>query len=348
MQVIEHLARFSKITFLLIIFLIQFSDCLAQAYPDKSVDSILKSGINLIIDQKYDEARSLFEELDKNRKDIPFGKIYLAAVSIAKSYDYNLPFDDEAILNNLDEAKNLSETLLESDDKNIWNIYFFALSEGYIAYYKALRENWIDALSSGLNSVSAFEHCLDLDKNFSESLIAIGSYKFWKSKKTEFISWLPFIHDEKEIGIRYLKDAVKNTSYNSHIAIYSLIWIYIEQEEYSDAIIVAENALAKHPESRLFKWGLARSYENVDPVKSIKIYKDILDSYPKFLNSNRINEVTLKHIIAQQFLRINKSQDALEICNEILSIADYTEYEFNKLSTRLDRVRALKDKLTAK
>ena len=36
------------------------------------------------------------------------------------------------------------------------------------------------------------------------------------------------------------------------------------------AIKVSENALVNHPESRIFKWGLARSYEDIDVDKAIQ------------------------------------------------------------------------------
>jgi predicted Zn-dependent protease len=348
MQVIEHLVPFNKKNFFLLVTLIFFSRTNAQVYPDKSVHNILKSGIRLIVDQKYDEAEKLFDQLDKTRKDIPLGKIYLAAVSIARSYDYELPFDHKLITKNLEGAKRISERLINKDETNIWNHYFLALTEGYIAYYDALRESWLQAFSTGLSSVSAFEYCLAIDKNFYEALIAIGSYKFWKSKKTEFINWLPFIDDEKELGIQYLRDAVKYSGYNSRLAINSLIWIYIEQEDYTEAIKVAELALKNHPQSRVFKWGLARSYESIDPQKSVELYTEILNSYPKNLKSNRINEVTLKHIIAQQLQKINKNDEAVKLCTEILSIKDYSDYELEQVQNRLERVRQLRQELLIK
>ncbi|MCK7524852.1 MAG: hypothetical protein MZV64_48225 [Ignavibacteriales bacterium] len=51
------------------------------------------------------------------------------------------------------------------------------------------------------------------------------------------------------------------------------------------AVKVAELALKDHPKSRIFKWGLARAYENIDPVKSISLYQEILNSYPNSLKS---------------------------------------------------------------
>ncbi|RPI60257.1 MAG: tetratricopeptide repeat protein [Ignavibacteriales bacterium] len=345
MLVTERSALFNKNFLLLFLIIIFFQKNFGQVYPDKSIHKILKSGINLIIDQKYDEAEKLFKQLDQTRKDIPLGKIYLAAVYIAKAYDYEEPYDDELITKHLEGAKKISERLLKSDEKNIWSNYFLALTEGYIAYYDALRESWLQAFSTGLSSVSGFEDCLEIDKNFHESLIAIGSYKFWKSKKTEFINWLPFVEDEKELGIKYLQNAIKYSGYNSHLAIHSLIWIYVEQKDFNDAIKVAELALKEHPQSRIFKWGLARSYENIDPAKSVELYREILHSYPKKIKSNKINEVTLKHIIAQQLIKINKITEALIICDEILSIKGYSKYELDKISSRLERVKSLKQEL---
>ncbi len=345
MQVTEHLARFRFIWFLFFLLSVLPQIIFPQTYPDKSVNIFLKNGIDLIIKQEYDQAEKVFLQLEKTRKDIPFGKIYLAAVLIARSYDYQTEYDHEKITAYLEEAKKISERLLKKDPGNIWNKYFYALSEGYSAYYDALREKWLSAFSTGVNSVSAFEDCFVSDPDFYEAMIALGSYKFWKSKKTEFLSWLPFIDDEKELGISYLQSAVKHSGYNSHLAVYSLVWIYIEQDQFDKAILLAEDALKNYPESRMFKWGLARALEDINPEKSISVYYDILNSYPVALKTNKINFITLKHIIAQQLVKLKRYKEALEICNEILNLNGYTEFEYDKLEERIERVRELKKSL---
>lgn len=350
MRVIELLVRFNSNRIYLIIlalFLINHKS-LSQVYPDQLVHKALKSGIELIVDQKYDEAINIFETLDKFRKDLPLGKIYLAATLIAESYDYQQPFNDDKIKTYLDEAINLSENLLKKDDTNIWYNYFYALSTGYSAYYDALKNNWLSALTTAINSVSAFEYCFKLDDHFYESLIAIGNYKFWRSKKTEYFNWLPFLDDEKVEGIEYLKKAINSSGYNSYLATYSLTWIYIEQEDYANAIKIAEKGLLKNPTSRLFKWGLARAYEEIDPAKAISLYFDILNSYPLNILSNKINEITLKHIIAQQYLKIGKNAEAIKLCDEILSIQSLSGFEKRKLGDRIERVIKLKNELKSK
>jgi hypothetical protein len=161
--------------------------------------------------------------------NLPFGKIYLAVVSIAESYDYAEEFDSDFIYNNLEEAKKQSLDLLDEDEDNVWYNYFYALSEGYIAYFNAINESWLSAVSTGLNSISAFEKCLESDPAFYESYIAIGTFEYWKSRKSEPLSWLPFIDDNKSYGIERLITAIDSSSYNTYLAINSLIWIYIDQ-----------------------------------------------------------------------------------------------------------------------
>lgn len=346
MQETELLVHYRKFLLLALIFLVSHQ-IHSQVFPDEKVNTFLKSGIDNIINQDYEEAKRIFSELNNYRKDIPLGKIYLAAVEIARSYDYEIPFNHKLITEYLETAKAKSEKLITENRNNIWNWYYFAITEGYLSYYDALRGSWLPALSTGLSAVSAFEQILSMDSTFYEAYIAIGSYKFWKSQKTEFINWLPFIDDEKELGIKYLQDAIKYSGYNSHLAIHSLIWIYINQERYYNAIKVAERSLDKYPKSRIFKWGLARAYENVNSLKAISLYYEILESYPKDLKSNKINEVTLKHIIAQQYNKVGKKKEALKLCNEILKIKDYTNREYEKLEDRLDRVRDLQDDLSA-
>jgi tetratricopeptide (TPR) repeat protein len=313
----------------------------SQVYPDFKVDSLLKAGINYIVTQNYDEARLTFQSLDANYSHLPLGKIYLAATEIAFAYDFEVPFNENYIEINLEKAQNQVEKILESNQSDKWNVYFFALSRGYAAYYTALKGNWFDAFRTGLSSVSAFEECLELDPDFHEAWIAIGTYEYWKSRKTEFFSWLPFVSDNRDLGIEQLRHAIDSSVYNSHIAIHSLIWIYIDREDFNAALDLSEFAVEKFPESRIFKWGLARSYEEIDIKKAIQIYFEILKSYEFSGIESIVNVITIKHIIAQQYVKIGNNEKAKQLCLEILEINDLNNFEKEKLDDRLERVNTL-------
>lgn len=318
-----------------------------QIFPDKKVDSLLAKGINLLIDQQYNDAKLIFTELDEGFPQLPFGKIYLAAADISYAYDFELPFNEAYIEKNLKQAQIISEELLSKNQNDIWNVYLFGLVRGYTAYYYALKGNWFDGFLSGRSAITAFEKCLEMDSSFSEALIALGTYEYWKSRKTEFLNWIPFIEDERESGIEKLKLAIESASYNRHIAIHSLIWIYIDQQKYKAAFELSNYALKNHPSSRIFKWGLARSLEEFDPQKSIEVYFDLLESYKKTGIRTKVNEITLKHVMAQQYVKLGNDKEVKKLCLAILNTNDLTIFEKEKLEDRLKRVKKLLSEINA-
>ncbi len=324
-------------------FILNASLFYCQNYPDNKVDSTLTSGISQIILQNYTDAEKIFKELDKDFPGLPLGKIYLAAVQIAKSYDYGEEYDESFIDSLLELAENQSSELVDTAG-NIWNKYFLGLSEGYISYFKALTGDWINSLNEGINALRDFDELVKQDKNFYEAYIAIGTFKYWKSRKTEFLNWIPGYTDERDEGVSLLEKAIKHPTYNMYLAVNSLIWIYIDQGKYIKAADLAENTLKQYPGSRFFMWGLARAYEDINIEKSLGIYKEILNSLPT--KSNHYNEIILKHIIAQLYARTGTKEKALHLCDEILAIKGLAENTLSRLQNRLKRVEELKLELS--
>jgi hypothetical protein len=345
-QETERLGLYKKI-FAILLFVFSIKG-FAQTYPDPVVDSLLNTGINYIILQNYLHAKSTFEYLNNSYPALPLGNIYLVATEIARAYDYEEPYNQDYIKENLDTAETKTKNLLDRDEGNLWYIYFKALNEGYYAYYQVLQKNWLSAFSNGVDAVRDFEKCLNIDPEFYESKIAIGSYQYWRSRKTEFLKWLPFIKDETELGIKNLKVAVDHASYHRYSAINSLLWIYIDQKKFQAAVELAEKTLRQYPGSRFFMWPLARAYENVDIQKAIDIYNELLDFYSKLPDSNFFNEIVLKHVLAQLYVKQGDKGKALELCNQILSLKHIPDYTRNRLGDRLDRVEDLKQQLLSK
>lgn len=328
--------------FLKILFVLLFcSNTFSQNLFPEEVDLLLKSGIDNLINQNYYEAKNIFTKLDQKFPLNPLGKIYLAAVEIIKDYDLAENFDEVYIENKFLEAEKIIEDFNKENKDEILYKYYEALTDGYLAYYEALNENWLDAISDGYNSIKNFDECLQIDSTFYDAYIALGTFKYWKSEKTK---WLPLIKDEAQTGINLLLKAVDHPSYNNYLAVYSLQWIFINEKKFNEAINISEKVLKKYPLSRFFKWGLARALEEIDKEKSIEIYSEILNSYKNLNNLNGQNEIILKHLIAQQYEKLGKPKNALNLCNEILS-KKLSENIKNKLKERLSRVEELKEKL---
>ncbi|MCF8240888.1 MAG: hypothetical protein K9J16_05840 [Melioribacteraceae bacterium] len=317
---------------------------IAQSYPNKQVDSLLWKGISEALDMNYAESKKTFLLLDKNYPGLPFGKINLAAIEITKSEDLYIDWNEDYIDSLLDLATEQSDSLLELNEDDLWYNYFKALSEGFLGYFNIVTKSYLAAYSHGLESVYYFNRCLEIDSAFAESYLAGGNLVYWKSAKSEFLHWLPFVEDQRELGIKYVEKSLETKTYNRSIGMYSLFWMYIDQKRYDDALSLMERALTLHPNSRVFKWELAYVYKFIDMRKSIRQYNELLESYEKVENWNRVTEVIIKHKIALLYEELDEFDKVVDICGEILKL-QVEKPEFNdKLQERFTRVKDLLEK----
>ncbi len=319
-----------------------------QTHSNSKIDSLLKDGIENIILQKYDAASNSFSYLEKEFPRNPLGCIYIAAAKIAEAVDYEEELDEDLIDSLLSNAEDKVHTLLEEDEDNIWNNYYDALIYGYRAYFKALSGNIVTAFSDGVFSLRAFQTCLELDPNFYEAYIALGTYNYWKSAQSKSLLWLPFISDNRDEGIHYLEKAIKNSSYNKYLAAYSLAWIYIDFGESQKAVDLSLKMLKDYKESRYFRWCLARAYQDIDKSKAIDVFREILTSIEKLPNRNYFNDVVIRHKIAMLLYELGDYDSALKLCDEILDFNVKSDKIKERLSNRLERTKQLRLSLLEK
>lgn len=340
---IELLVRYKILLLLLLSNLLY-----GQNHPDKSIDSLLSDGIQNIVVQDYDSAFNVFIKLDQQFNTLPLGQIYLAATEIAKSVDYMEDINVEYVDSLLELASDKTELLLEANPDDLWNNYYEALIFGYKAYYYSISGSLIAAFSDGVQCLRSFHKCLEIDPNFYEAYTAMGTYNYWKSARSKAFLWLPFVADNREEGIKYLERAVESSTYNKHLAAYSLVWIYIDYGENQKAIDLSIKSLQEFQDSRFFKWGLARAYKAIDKNKTIDVYYDLLRSVETLENSNLFNNVVLMHKIAMLYDEIGDYSKSLKLCNEILAFDIKSDKIRQRLVERIKRVRELKESLIKK
>lgn len=340
---IERLVRFNIIYFIILV-----STLFCQHHPNAKIDSILNKGIEEIIDQRYDNAALTFTSLDSLFPNNPLGNIYLAATEISKSVDYEENINSDLLDSLLNNAMDITKSLLDEDDTNLWYNYYQALIYGYKAYYSAISGSIISSFSDGVESLEGFQNCLEIDENFNEAFIALGTYKYWKSAQVKSLSWIPFISDNREEGISLLEKSLDSFSYNKYLAAYSLIWIYIDYNKSDNAVKLALTMLKEYPGSRFFRWGLARAYEDIDKSKAVSVYSEILALLETLPDRNQFNDIVLKHKMAMLLNKLNQNKKSLQLCDEILDFQFNSAEIKERLTDRIERVKKLKEQLKTK
>lgn len=336
-----HLAHYK----ILIAFFCMSLTVFPQTYPDPNVHKLISKGLYQTFNQQYNDAMETFRTLDRKYPELPFGKVFLGGTYVQKALDLGNPLDVPTVRYLYSEAIKIANKRYNSDNRGIWDIYAKGLVEGYNAYFLFLQGQWLSGISNGLKALGYFEDCLERDSSFYDSYLALGVYKYWRSEKMDFLSWVPFFPNEQEEGIRNLQYALKNNSYHSYYAADNLFWIYLKRKELTKAKTIVDMMLEKNPESRHFLWILARYYEEVDRKKAIDILFKIRNSYKKESMRNRVKDTIIIYILAKHYVALNMFNEARSILAELPDFNNLTDYEKSQLEERYQKIEVLKSTL---
>ncbi len=331
MNILKNFLLFKLISFLLLSNIIY-----AQIFvstKDK-VDFICEK----IFKQNYDYVDKICEEWIRYESRNPLGYLFKAANLITRSIDY----EDEL---NYDDIKKLLKKCEElSSESNYFSVEVIkGLINSLKAYADYQRGDYLSAFINGYKATNFFSEEIEKNPDSPEALIAIGIYKYWSSKKSEFLHWLPLIKDERETGINLIKRGLSKNSPFNFLGFYSLSWIYIDNNQPQESIKICNRILNEFNDSRFFNWTLARSFEEINLDKSIFYYEKTL-SLIRREKMNGYREVVLLHICAQLEFKSGRYDEALSRLNEIEKV-NLTPYAKKRLEDRFKRIESLKNQI---
>ena len=185
----------------------------ARPLEQNTVHEKLLNGIDLTLKQDYPAAKAVFESVTRNEPDNPAGYLYLAAVLQAEYSDYEISFDQHLFDSLIVKGETLAEHLIESKDSADWGSYYAGSALSYRAYSESENGSWSRVIIDGMNAAKMYERCLEINPQFYDAMNGLGTYYYWRSKKTEFLSWLPFLSNKERKGIDLLSLSAENGTY---------------------------------------------------------------------------------------------------------------------------------------
>jgi tetratricopeptide (TPR) repeat protein len=229
---------------------------LAMSPQGQTLSDTLLQGIDLTLKQDYPEARTLFEVATRNHPENPAGYLYLAGMMQAEYSDYENAFDQKLFDSLLAKGEALAEAMIERKDSLDWGYYYAGTALSYRAFSESENGGWPSVIIDGTNAARMFERCLERNPQFYDAMSGLGTYYYWRSKKTEFLSWLPFVSNREREGIDFLLAASDKGTFEQFVALNSLAEVFIEEKNYDSALAVVQKGLALYPENRSFLWSL--------------------------------------------------------------------------------------------
>ena len=287
----------------------------AQWKLDSLIHPLVVSGIDCILKQEYNRADSIFNVVSNRYPDNPVGYLYRAAVMQAYNIDFDVPIEhgkfDSLLLGGRNTAEKISLP---------WSAYSLGMADGYDAYERVENGDWFGGVRKGMSSASKFEEIIEKDSSFYDAYVGIGTYYYWRSRKTEFLHWLPFVKDDRALGIRLLIIAADHSEYNRFAAISALISIYLDDKNYVQAEGWSNRGLKYYPENRIYLWGLATALDRQNQyANAVSAYSNLLANIVSAHAPHPYNEIVCRLNLAKSKIALNDTTTAFYHLKQILS-----------------------------
>ena len=247
----------------------------AQPVPNGELDRLLQRGIRSVLLQSYDEAESTFAATTERFPESPAGPLFHAAVLHQRAGDLGIEFNS-GMFDSLLTLVHVRCDVRTSRDP-LWNKSILATAKGMLAVEAAEEGSWVIVIRDAIASSSLAEEVLGTDSTMYDAALPLGNYYYWKTRKTEFLTWLPFVGDMRDRGIALLRKCAEHGRYQRYAALNSLVWVLIDAARVDEAIVVVNTGLDAFPRNRTFLRGLAACQERMsDPLQAAATWLEVI------------------------------------------------------------------------
>lgn len=289
--------------------------------PERLYTHVIQQGIRQSIEQNYSQAIKTFNRIKTEFPKEPAGYFFKAAAVQTQMMDFERYEQEYLFKALLDTTIILAKTKLKKDKTDAWAHFYLGSAYGYFALNKAKQDKLLEAFQYTRYSVNALEKSIKLDSTLYDAYLGIGMFKYYKGQFSKYLSWMPFVSDERETGIAMIRKAMTKSRFSKDSALNSLCWILIEEKKYDETASLLDRAMSEFPDTRLFWWAAAKlSREQRNWEDAISFYKKILISFEEEKMSSPYNELGCYQGLSEIYAELEDFENASLACEKIESI----------------------------
>jgi tetratricopeptide (TPR) repeat protein len=210
-------------------------------------------------------------------------------------------------------GKEKAKGLMERDGEVKWGHFFVGTAEGYDSYAHVHRGDWVNGTLKGFASVSAFKDAIRLDSSMYDAYAGIGAFYYWRSRKTEYFNWLPFIGDARTEAFTFLKKTIDHGLYNRYTALSMLAAMHADAGFYDKAIVCSRAGLERYPSNQVFLWALATAWNKLgNSREAADAYERLIRAFSEEKDDSRYNEIVCRLNLSRLKLELGDTLQARE------------------------------------
>jgi tetratricopeptide (TPR) repeat protein len=280
-------------------------------FEDSTARTLISRTLEKTFLLKYEEALALVDTLEDYLPEHGISPLLRSGVLYCRMLDFEDELDMEEFESNYDAAWAGADKLDDGGETAEADLYKGVLL-GYKALLKQRQGKWWPAVRIGIKASGYMKDCLAADSSYADALLGVGTYKYWSSRATDFINWLPLIPDQKEQGILLMRRAMEEGLFGCEISRSTLAWTLIDAGRPGEAVRLSLEGLALYPGSHHYLWSLAQGYFHLGRLKQAAgAYERLYTSINGKQRNNHYNEVGICKQMGRIFLGLNKPEQAL-------------------------------------
>jgi len=208
--------------------------------------------------------------------------------------------------------------------------------------------DWFGGTRKGFASVSSLKDAVKLDSTLNDAYAGIGAFYYWRSRKTEFFNWVPFVGDDRPEAFALLKRSVDQGIYNKFTALNMLVAIYTDAGMDDKAVECSREGLKHYPKNRSFLWGLATGCHKSELWHdAATAYRQLLDAIVQSQDNNHYNEIVCRLNLAKVDAELRDSSDTLNLLKQIVKFreSDFPKHLQSRAKDKLEQAEEMLRKL---
>jgi Tfp pilus assembly protein PilF len=230
-----------------------------------------------IYDDDFRSADSLITARIASPEQAPYRYLFRAILYQAEMMAAESDFREVSFFAALDSVDDHAQRMLDTGVDSALAWLFVGHAAAFRSLYHGRAGHFWSAISNGLTARNAYTKGYHLDPFFHDLAFGLGSYRYWKSVKTRLLSWTPLFKNERQAGIALLHLAADSSEISRDAAQAALIWIYINEKRYGEALGLTDEMLARYPRGLTFLWAKAKIFFDMeDRSAAAQTYETIL------------------------------------------------------------------------
>ncbi|KPL01366.1 MAG: hypothetical protein AMJ91_00380 [candidate division Zixibacteria bacterium SM23_73_3] len=309
------------------------------------VDQIIIKGIHLVYVDSTPEAVEEFKKLIEIFPEDPIGYFYVSAALQTMMDDYR----NYSYMNQFDKYMNLAiktgEKRKKEGNLTAYDCLYLGGAIGFRGINKGLTGNWVGAFVDGLKGKGYLEKALKLDPEMYDVYYGLGTYHFWKSLKSKIFWWLPFVKDNRQMGIDMIKLSIEKGKYAKEDAKLALVRIWVENREYQNAFAMTDELRKTHPNKPFLLWLLGRAQLETQMYDgAINTYQSLLEVLTPSPYYHPAGEVECRYFLALAYYENKDLEKSSDVIDSILAFEKDSKNNKN-INDFIGKAKELKKKI---